>query len=174
VNAKGPRKTAVAKQAAPKSGSARRKREPEKPKGKAWTFPQHILEDAVRVAQAIEEKHAGNPMHAADLAKAIGFRQPTDWRFLNQLRSANQYGLIKGSGPGATISLEKLGQDIVAPSSPQQRQQALRAAFINVPDFENPRVGGSIPPPGTILQMSTHPVLGVSAPSCRRAGRAAA
>jgi hypothetical protein len=105
-------------------------------RGKAWTFPRHTLEQAVRVAQAIEEKNAGNPMHAAELARAVGFRKPNDWRFLELLRSANQYGLTKGTGQKTSVSLEKLGQDIVAPSSPQQRQDALRNAFLNVPDFK--------------------------------------
>ena len=31
-------------------------------RGKAWTFPKNQLEDAIRVARAIEEKNAGNPM----------------------------------------------------------------------------------------------------------------
>jgi hypothetical protein len=104
-------------------------------KGKPWTFPRNTLEEAIKVAKAIEEKNAGNPMHAADLAKAVGFRQPSDWRFLDLLRSANQYGLASGSGATANVRLEKLGQDIVAPSSPQQRQDALLGAFRNVPEF---------------------------------------
>jgi hypothetical protein len=74
-------------------------------------------------------------MAAADLAQAVGYRQATDWRFLDMLRSANQYGLVTGSGKQATIQLTKLGQDIVAPSSPQQRSQALLQAFRTVKDF---------------------------------------
>jgi hypothetical protein len=31
---------------------------------------------------------------AADLAVAVGFRQPNDWRFPDLARSANQYGLV--------------------------------------------------------------------------------
>lgn len=104
-------------------------------KGRPWTFPKNTLEEAIKVAKAIEEKNAGNPMRAADLAKAVGYRQPGDWRFLDLLRSANQYGLVSGSGRTASISLERVGQDIVAPSSPQQRQQALLDAFRNVAEF---------------------------------------
>lgn len=104
-------------------------------KGKPWTFPKNTLEDAIGIAKAIEEKNAGNPMPARDLAVAVGFRQSTDWRFLDLLRSANQYGLIEGSGANASISLAKIGQDVVAPSSPQQRAEALLAAFRNVKDF---------------------------------------
>ncbi len=75
-------------------------------------------------------------MKADVLAKAVGFRQPQDWRFLDLLRSANQYGLVSGTGANATVSLEKIGQDVVAPSSPVQRQQALVGAFRNVDEFK--------------------------------------
>lgn len=95
-------------------------------KGTPWTFPKNTLEDSIRVAQAIEDKNAGNPMHAPDLAVAVGFRQATDWRFGDLLRSANQYGLVTGTGAAASISLTALGQDIVAPSSPSQRAAASR------------------------------------------------
>lgn len=101
---------------------------------KPWTFPKNTLEDAIKVARAIEEKNAGNPMRAADLTKAVRFRQPNDWRFLDLLRSANQYGLVSGT-PSTSISLTKQGQDVVAPSSPGQRADALLTAFRNVDDF---------------------------------------
>ena len=52
-------------------------------KKKPCTFPKHTLEDVIRVARAIEEKNAGNPMRAADLVKAVGYRQTNDWRFLD-------------------------------------------------------------------------------------------
>ncbi|TAJ91200.1 hypothetical protein EPO44_14595, partial [bacterium] len=105
-------------------------------KGKPWTFPKNTLEEAIRIAKAIEEKNAGNPMHATVLAKAVGFTKSNDWRFLDLVRSANQYGLVSGAGATATVEMEKLGRDIVAPGSPQQRQLALLSAFNNVPDFK--------------------------------------
>ena len=127
--------------------SLSRKNPKAKPKGSAtrttplgkrtpWTFPRNTLEDAIRIPKAVEEKNAGNPMRAADLAKAVGYRQVDDWRFLALLRSANQYGLVSGAGQTATVSIENLGRYIVAPSSPSERQKALLAAFVNVPDFK--------------------------------------
>ncbi len=101
-----------------------------------WTFPKNSLEEAIRVAKAIEDQNAGNPMRADVLVKAVGFNQSNDWRFLNLLRSANQYGLVSGSGPGATVKLETIGQDVVAPGSPSQRQAALLRAFRNVAEFK--------------------------------------
>jgi len=104
-------------------------------KGKPWTFPKHPLEEAIRIAKQIEEKNAGNPMAASVLARAVGFRKSNDWRFLDLLRSANQYGLVSGAGASATVRMEKLGQDIVVPAGPEDRQAAMLAAFNTVPDF---------------------------------------
>ena len=46
---------------------------------KPWTFPKNRLEDAIKIARAIEEKNAGNPLKADVLAKAVGYKQPQDW-----------------------------------------------------------------------------------------------
>jgi hypothetical protein len=123
----------------PPTGTAPKRAKKTKPAATAkktpWTFPKNNLEDAIQVARAIEEKNAGNPMRASDLVKAVGYKQATDWRFLDLLRSANQYGLVYGT-PSTSIELTKQGQDIVAPSSPGQRANALLAAFRNVKDFE--------------------------------------
>src|SRR5690349_3628564 len=101
-------------------------------KGKPWTFPKHTLEEAIEVPKAIEEKNAGNPIHSMDLCKILGFYSTSDWRFLDILKSANQYGLVNGSGRKATISIEKLGQQIISPSSAAERKQALLEAFRKV------------------------------------------
>jgi hypothetical protein len=102
---------------------------------KAWSFPKVPLEEAIRIPRAIDDKFGGNPAPAQELARAVGFRQSKDWRFLDILRAANQYGLVSGTGATARVALEPIGQDIVAPSSPKDRQEALRRAFRNVEDF---------------------------------------
>jgi hypothetical protein len=63
-----------------------------------WTFPKNTLEDSIKIARAIEEQNAGNPMKPDMLSKAVGYNSTSDWRFLDLLRSANQYGLVTGSG----------------------------------------------------------------------------
>jgi hypothetical protein len=60
-----------------------------------------LLEDAIRVAKAIEDKNGGNPMRAEMLARAVGFNQPGDWRFQDLLKAARMYGLTSGAGPKA-------------------------------------------------------------------------
>ena len=102
----------------------------------AWNFPKNTLEDAIPLAKAIEEKNAGKPLDSLSIAKCVGFKQAKDWRYLNLLRSANMYGLVSGSGATAQVSLEKLGQGIVAPSNPEQRKQSLAKAFQNVELFK--------------------------------------
>jgi len=105
-------------------------------RGPAWTFPKNPLEDAVRIARAIEDKNAGKPMRAEVLARAVGYTQAIDWRFRDLLRSANQYGLVQGSGANAVVSITKLGEDVVSPSSSSQRQKALVDAFRTVEPFK--------------------------------------
>lgn len=110
----------------------------EKPGKKAppsWTFPKNTLEDSIKIARAIEEKNAGNPMKPDMLSKAVGYNSTSDWRFLDLLRSANQYGLVTGSGKISPVSLTEIGQDVVAPSSPSARPKALQRAFRSVDDF---------------------------------------
>ena len=59
-------------------GNATKSRPAVTTKGKPWTFPKNTLEDAIRVPKAIEEKNAGNPMRALELARAVEFRQSND------------------------------------------------------------------------------------------------
>lgn len=101
-----------------------------------WTFPKNTLEDAIQIPKAIEEKNAGNPMPADQLVKAVGYHKTNDWRFLDLLKSANFYGLVSGTGQTAIVSIDEIGQDVVAPGSSQERQQALLRAFRNVADFQ--------------------------------------
>ena len=87
-----------------------------------WPFPRHPLESALGIARALEDKFAGKPTPAADLAKALGFNQADDWRFQEPLRSAAQYGLVSGSGAKATVEMAPIGVDLVAPSDPTHRR----------------------------------------------------
>src|SRR6266446_3976962 len=82
-----------------------------------WTFPKNTLEDAIKIPKVIEEKNAGKPIPARDLAVAVGFNQANDWRFLDLARSANQYGIVNWTGAARPASITELGENIVAPSS---------------------------------------------------------
>lgn len=104
-------------------------------KGAPWKFPKHTLEDSLRISKAIEDMNAGKPWRSEELAKAVGFNQSVDWRYLDLVRASALYGLTSGSGKNSLISLTPLGNDIVAPSSAAQRQKALMQAFESVEDF---------------------------------------
>jgi hypothetical protein len=106
-----------------------------KPAALPWTFPKNTLEDAIKIARAIEEQNGGNPMKPDMLAKAVGYNSMADWRFLDLLRSANLYGLVTSSGKINPVGLTEIGQDVVAPSAPSDRPKALLAAFRSVDDF---------------------------------------
>ncbi len=101
----------------------------------ALNFPKNTLEDAIRVAQAIEEKYAGKPVLCDQVAKPLGFSGAEDRRMKSLVRSASLYGLVSGTGIGAPMKLEPIGADIVAPNSSEQRRKALMAAFRNVELF---------------------------------------
>jgi hypothetical protein len=103
-------------------------------KGKPWTFPKNTLDDSIRVAKMIEEKNAGNPMRAEDLATAFNWKV-SDWRFLDLLKSASFYGLVSGTGQRAIVTIEPIGQEVITPSSTTERQEALLKAFRNVEEF---------------------------------------
>jgi len=108
---------------------------PAKPAAAPWTFPKNTLEDAIKIARAIEEQNGGNPMKPDILAKAVGYNSVADWRFLDLLRSANLYGLVTSSGKINPAGLTEIGQNVVAPSAPADRPKALLAAFRSVEDF---------------------------------------
>lgn len=134
----GPLSTSKKSQASPKKAGTpakETKRARTKPASSAWTFPKNTLEDAIAIPKSIEDKHGGNPMPASLLVKAVGYNKPNDWRFLDLLKSANLYGLVSGTGQTATVEIDVIGQDVVAPGSPQDRQKALLRAFRNVEDF---------------------------------------
>lgn len=103
----------------------------------AWAFPKNNLEDALIVAKALEEKFAGNPTKAEELVRAVGYNKVNDWRFKDLLKSSSLYGLTSGTGETATVRLVELGEDIVAPDSPQKRQYALLNAFRTVNQFRD-------------------------------------
>ncbi len=125
------------KKAAAAKSKAKSKARPKSSSKAPWQFPKNTLEDAIRIASALEEKFAGNPAKAADIVKAVGFNKVNDWRYHDLLKSATLYGITSGTGQTSVVKLEKLGEDIIAPSSSTQRQRALLTAFRNVEDFKN-------------------------------------
>lgn len=131
-----PKSAAKSKPATPKAATQKASvAKPAKLASAPWTFPKNTLEDAIKIARAVEEQNAGNPMKPDMLCKAVGYNSTADWRFLDLLRSANLYGLVTGVGKITPVGLTDIGRDVVAPSAPSARPKALFAAFRSVDDF---------------------------------------
>lgn len=96
--------------------------------GKA-DFPKHTLQEALSVAQALEDKNSGNPLPPADIAIALK-KSPGSSDFRILLSSSIKYGLTAGSYNQARVSLEELGRDIVEPKSPEAKSRALVQAAL--------------------------------------------
>jgi hypothetical protein len=97
-------------------------------------FPLFTLEDAIKVAQAINDEFAGHSTPANKLARALSTDPDSAYlRYL--LRAAIQYGIVTVTGANSIVRLTDLGLDIVSPTTPEQRQKALLNAFTSVELF---------------------------------------
>ncbi|MGE3975407.1 MAG: hypothetical protein AB7F59_12860, partial [Bdellovibrionales bacterium] len=106
-------------------------------RGTEWMFPRRTLEDAVVVAQVIEDKFAGKPADTEDLSKALGFSSKSDWRLRELIIASEQYGLTDGRLNDKQIRLTNIGAGVVAPKDPKQRQDSLLNAFESVQTFKD-------------------------------------
>jgi Predicted nucleotide-binding protein containing TIR-like domain len=97
--------------------------------GGSAEFPKHSLKLSLMVANAIEEKHGGNPLPPTDVAIAID-KSPGSSDFRMLLSSSIKYGLTTGSYNSPKITLTELGRDLVEPVDEGSRSRALfQAAF---------------------------------------------
>jgi predicted nucleotide-binding protein len=97
-------------------------------------FAQHRLEDAIKVAEAIENANAGQPYPPTDVAIALG-RSPGSSAFQVMLSSSLKYGLTTGSYKSDKIALTPLAQQITAPTSADERRRALVTAALTPTTF---------------------------------------
>lgn len=86
-------------------------------------FPKDSFEEALQVAQAIEDKNSGNPLPPQEVAIAIN-RSPGSSAFRILLSSSNKYGLTTGSFNTPRITITDLGKDIVEPKDEQSSKAA--------------------------------------------------
>lgn len=86
-------------------------------------FPKDSFEEALQVAQAIEDKNSGNPLPPQEVAIALD-RSPGSSAFRILLSSSNKYGLTTGSFNTPRIAITDLGKDIVEPKDEDSRKDA--------------------------------------------------
>src|SRR2546425_11901120 len=96
-------------------------------------FPGFSLEEALVLAQAIQDKNAGKPMNRVLLAGAIG-RSAGSSEYRALLSAGYKYGLTEGTEKAPQISLTVLGQKVTRPLSDADRKKALREAALK-PDL---------------------------------------
>lgn len=109
-------------------------KKPRRPRGEKQNFPRRTLEDALKIPQVIQEFNGGNPWPPGDVAKAIGSTAASTTYFY-WAAAAREYGLTEGGRDAAVISITDLGRRAVAPTSGDERAQALVEAFLNIEVF---------------------------------------
>ena len=96
-------------------------------------YPAYTLEEALGVAQAIQNANAGLPFARTLLAGALG-TTPKSSAFTQRLNASAAYGLTQGGYNDADISLTLLGE-VLAAVSDYDRAQALVEAAMTPPIF---------------------------------------
>ena len=97
-------------------------------------FPKDSFEEALQIAQAIEEKNSGNPLPPQEVAIAIN-RSPGSSAFRILLSSSNKYGLTTGSFNTPRITVTSLGKDIVEPKEEESRKSAITNSIFKPGSF---------------------------------------
>lgn len=106
----------------------RKKRKPQRP------FPICTLEEALKVARAIQDKNAGKPWKPIFVAEALDI-SPTSTNFRDITSSSYKYGLTEGTWNAKHISLTLLGKSITKPVDSKQEVKDLQKAALNVEVF---------------------------------------
>ena len=98
-------------------------------------FPIHTLEEALKVAKAIQEKNAGKPWKPIFVAEALEI-SPTSTRFRDLTSSSYKYGLTEGTWSASQISLTPLSNSITKPTDPKKKVKGLQEAVLKIQVFK--------------------------------------
>lgn len=110
--------------------STRKKRRGRRP------IPHHSLEDALSVAEAIQNGNNGRPWKPLFIADHVGMSK-TSSRFRNLTSSAYKYGIVTGTWNASEIGLTETGSLLTRPTSQEEKIEARQKAVLNVEIFEN-------------------------------------
>jgi hypothetical protein len=98
-------------------------------------FPKVTLQEALRVAQVIKEKNGGNAWDSKQVAEALGVSAMGN-AFFYLAGASRDFGLTEGSRDTPTISLTKLGAEIVYAPNPAAERASKIKAFQNIELFQ--------------------------------------
>ena len=87
-------------------------------------YPIHTLEDALKIAAAIQESNAGLPFDRILLARSLG-TTPASSGYTMKLNSSAKYGLSQGGYNDERISITVRGEAIVTPKGDNEYRTAL-------------------------------------------------
>jgi len=99
-------------------------------------FPADTLQEALQVAQAIQDQNNGRPMNRVLLAAAIR-RKPASSDFKYLLSSSAKYGLTTGNEKSPAIALTDLGVSISKARDPAERASGLKRAAMQPEVFKS-------------------------------------
>jgi predicted nucleotide-binding protein len=91
--------------------------------------PRHGLEEAVRVARALEDHYGGRSASPMDVATSLDSTPASSW-FRMVTGAAVAYGLTDGAYNSPDIQLTDLGRRVVAPTKEGDDATALREALL--------------------------------------------
>ena len=92
-------------------------------------YPIHTLEDALPIAETIQNVNGGLPVATDLLAKSLGTTVKSS-AFIQKLKSSAGYGLTVGSHTSESIEVTPLGESLTAPRDEAERATALRDAAL--------------------------------------------
>jgi len=92
-------------------------------------YPIHTLEDALPIAETIQNVNGGLPVATDLLAKSLGTTVKSS-AFVQKLKSSAGYGLTVGSHTSESIEVTPLGESLTAPRDEAERTSALRDAAL--------------------------------------------
>jgi hypothetical protein len=92
-------------------------------------FPAFPLEEALAIADAIQDKNAGRPMNRLLIAESIG-RKPGSSDYRDLLSASFKYGLTAGTEKARDVELTSLGVRATRPMSPEDKRAALQEAAL--------------------------------------------
>jgi hypothetical protein len=92
-------------------------------------FPKKSLKQALSVAEALEKANAGKPLPPAETADAMG-RSRGSSALDTWFAASARYGLTKGTRAASRIVMQRLGERITAPTTPDDRPAALLEAAL--------------------------------------------
>lgn len=97
-------------------------------------FPIITVEAALKVGQALKEKHGGNPHQGKNIQDLLEIYNTNTLYYLTA--ASRDYGLTTGTSQSQEIALTPLGRTLFYAGSEQTEKEKKIEAFLNVPLFQ--------------------------------------